>query len=58
MEMNILIYVLVSIMTIVAEVYPMAFPAMTWKESEGYVKILQLTVFCLFLYCSWFYGRT
>lgn len=55
--MNILVYVLVGIMTIFAEVYPMAFPAMTWKESEGYVRILQLTVFCLFLYCSWFYGR-
>lgn len=55
--MNILIYVLVSIMTIVAEVYPMAFPAMTWKEFEGYVKILQVAVFCLFLCCSWFYGR-
>lgn len=55
--MNVLLYVLVSIMAIFAELYPMVFPAETWKESEGYVRILQLTLFCLFLCCSWFYGR-
>lgn len=55
--MNILAYVLVSVITIVVEVYSIAFPAKTWMKAEEYVKILQVTVFCLFLFCSWFYGR-
>ena len=55
--MTVLTYIIICVIAMIAELYPMFFPAKTLEEADGYVKILQVTVFCLFLFCSWFYGR-
>lgn len=57
-KMTVLMYIMAGVMTAVTGVYPLLYPPKSLEEAGVCIKRLQVALFCLFLYCSWFYGRS